>query len=108
MSVREESYFFGLINLGGSTVRWTVHVPSSVAVTSYSGNSGVKVASVRGPLTVRTSNGGVLLHVPAGFHMRVTTQTWNGAVQNPFAGASGPGNVSIATSNGGIEVATSP
>lgn len=96
------SLFFGLIATGGTTLGWTVHVPEDVAVVAQSGNSGMEVHEVRGPLTASTSNGGISV---SGAGPVVTAETSNGGVDVSIATLGGRApQIRIRSSNGGVSL----
>ena len=55
-------------------------------------------------IALSSTNGGVRLHVPRGFTTRVEAHTANGDVKNPLHDGTGPGTVSVDTTNGEIEI----
>ncbi len=84
--------------------------PKIRAVTS-NGGLDVTVAALHGAapaIALQTSNGSVRMQVPADFHTRVDTHTYNGSVDNPYATANGGGSASIRTANGNIVVTKTP
>ncbi len=84
--------------------------PKVDAITS-NGGVDATIASLDGiapAIAIKTANGNVRLRVPADFHTRVDTHTYNGSVENPFSSVTGPGVATIRTANGDIVVTKAP
>ncbi len=83
------------------------HAGPDVRVRTDNGGVSVNVASLEGKpvaIDVHTDNGGVNVRVPKGTRARVETATSNGAVSNALGNGSGPGTITVKTSNGGIGI----
>jgi hypothetical protein len=82
-----------------------------VTARSSNGEVDVMIATLAGgtpKIEMRSSNGGLTLHVPKSFGTRVEAHTSNGAIDNPMKSASGAGSAVLRTSNGNIDVVVNP
>jgi hypothetical protein len=98
------------------TVRYRLRVPAQTTLDISSENSSITVRDVVGSHSLRSTNGSITYHLPAGAEARFQAQTTNGIIKTDFdvgmegtahaylevvAGTGGP-TVLLATTNGNV------